>query len=92
LKVEEIVEIGELDPNSIHLPGIYVDRLIKGPSFEKRIEKKTVQSQDPSKVKKVDAVREQIARRAAIEFKNGMYGNENFLFSRFFNLKQYFFY
>lgn len=37
-KVEEIVEIGELDPNFIHLPGIYVDRLIKGPSFEKRIE------------------------------------------------------
>ena len=37
-KVEEIVEIGELDPNFIHLPGIYVDRLIKGPSFEKKIE------------------------------------------------------
>jgi acyl CoA:acetate/3-ketoacid CoA transferase alpha subunit len=38
LKVEEIVEIGELDPNFIHLPGIYVDRLIKGASYEKRIE------------------------------------------------------
>lgn len=36
--MEEIVEIGELDPNFIHLPGIYVDRLVKGPSFEKRIE------------------------------------------------------
>ena len=37
-EVEEIVEIGELDPNFIHLPGIYVDRLIKGPSYEKKIE------------------------------------------------------
>jgi acyl CoA:acetate/3-ketoacid CoA transferase alpha subunit len=32
------VEVGELDPDHIHLPGIYVDRLIKGPSYEKRIE------------------------------------------------------
>ena len=37
-EVEEIVEIGQLDPDHIHLPGIYVDRLIKGPSYEKRIE------------------------------------------------------
>jgi 3-oxoacid CoA-transferase subunit A len=38
-EVEEIVEAGELDPNFIHTPGIYVDRVIKG-TFEKRIEKK----------------------------------------------------
>lgn len=38
LKVEEIVEVGEIDPDQIHVPGIYVDRLIKGPSYEKRIE------------------------------------------------------
>ena len=38
-EVEEIVEAGTLHPDSIHLPGIYVDRLIKGPSYEKRIEK-----------------------------------------------------
>ena len=37
-EVEEIVEIGQLDPNSIQLPGIYVDRLVKSPSLEKRIE------------------------------------------------------
>ena len=36
--MEEIVEIGELDPNFIHLPGLYVDRLIQGPKYEKRIE------------------------------------------------------
>lgn len=41
VEVEEIVEPGELDPNFIHVPGIYVDRLIKG-TFEKRIEQRTV--------------------------------------------------
>lgn len=40
-EVEEIVEPGELDPNYIHTPGIYVNRLIKG-TFEKRIEQRTV--------------------------------------------------
>ncbi|OUR97830.1 succinyl-CoA--3-ketoacid-CoA transferase [Halobacteriovorax marinus] len=41
VEVEEIVEAGELDPNQIHVPGIYVDRVIKG-TFEKRIEQRTV--------------------------------------------------
>jgi 3-oxoacid CoA-transferase subunit A len=41
MEVEEIVEPGELDPDCIHLPGIYVHRLIRG-EHEKRIEKKTV--------------------------------------------------
>jgi 3-oxoacid CoA-transferase subunit A len=41
VEVEEIVEPGELDPNDIHVPGIYVHRLIKG-SFEKRIEQRTI--------------------------------------------------
>lgn len=41
VEVEEIVEPGELDPNHIHTPGIYVDRVIKA-SFEKRIEQRTV--------------------------------------------------
>lgn len=42
-EVEEIVEPGELDPNYIHTPGIYVQRVIKG-EFEKRIEQRTVKS------------------------------------------------
>lgn len=42
-EVEEIVEPGELDPNEIHTPGIFVQRVIKG-KFEKRIEKITVRS------------------------------------------------
>ncbi|MFG6136983.1 CoA transferase subunit A [Halomonas sp. B23F22_10] len=41
VEVEEIVEPGELPPDQIHTPGIYVDRIIQG-TFEKRIEKRTV--------------------------------------------------
>jgi len=41
VEVEEIVQPGELDPDAIHTPGIYVDRVIKG-SFEKVIEQRTV--------------------------------------------------
>jgi 3-oxoacid CoA-transferase subunit A len=41
VEVEEIVPAGELDPNEIHTPGIYVNRVIKG-SFEKRIEQLTL--------------------------------------------------
>ena len=40
-EVEEIVELGELDPDQIHTPGIYVNRIIKSPSLEKRIENRT---------------------------------------------------
>jgi len=40
-EVEEIVEVGELDPDHIHTPGIYVDRVIKG-TFEKRVERLTL--------------------------------------------------
>ena len=43
VEVEEIVEVGDLDPDQIHLPGIYVDRLIKG-TFEKNIEQRTVRN------------------------------------------------
>ena len=42
-EVEEIVEIGALDPDSIHLPGIYVHRLVLNTQPEKRIEKRTTQ-------------------------------------------------
>ena len=43
VEVEEIVEVGELDPDEIHLPGIYVNRLIQG-TFAKDIEQRTVRS------------------------------------------------
>ena len=44
VEVEEIVELGELDPDQIHLPGIYVQRLVLNATPEKRIEQRTVRS------------------------------------------------
>ncbi|MBX2903736.1 MAG: CoA transferase subunit A [Chitinophagales bacterium] len=41
-EVEELVPVGELDPNEIHTPGIYVNRIFKGEQYEKRIEQRTV--------------------------------------------------
>jgi len=41
-EVEELVPAGELDPNQIHTPGIFVQRILKGEKYEKRIEQKTV--------------------------------------------------
>lgn len=41
-EVEELVEVGELDANDIHTPGIFVQRIFKGEHFEKRIEQRTV--------------------------------------------------
>jgi 3-oxoacid CoA-transferase subunit A len=41
-EVEHLVEIGELDPDNIHVPGIYVHRIFEGKNYEKRIERKTV--------------------------------------------------
>jgi 3-oxoacid CoA-transferase subunit A len=43
-EVEELVPAGELDPNEIHTPGIFVNRIFKGEKFEKRIEQRTVRS------------------------------------------------
>lgn len=41
-EVEEIVEVGELDPDHIHTPGIFVQRLVHNPKPEKRIEQRTL--------------------------------------------------
>jgi 3-oxoacid CoA-transferase subunit A len=41
-EVEELVDPGELDPNNIHTPGIFVQRIFQGEKFEKRIEQRTV--------------------------------------------------
>ena len=43
-EVEEIVPVGALDPDAIHTPGIFVQRIVKGAAYEKRIEKRTVRS------------------------------------------------
>ena len=41
-EVEELVPLGELDPNYIHVPGIYVHRIFQGKDYEKRVENRTV--------------------------------------------------
>lgn len=41
-EVEELVEEGELDPNTVHTPGIYVHRIFQGKDYQKRIEQRTV--------------------------------------------------
>ena len=45
-EVEELVPAGELDPNFIHTPGIFVQRIFKGEKFEKRIEQRTVRKKN----------------------------------------------
>ena len=44
VEAEVIVEVGEIDPDQVHLPGIYVDRLVHNPQPEKRIEQRTVRA------------------------------------------------
>ena len=43
-EVEELVEPGELDPNTIHTPGIFIQRIFQGEGYEKRIEQRTVRT------------------------------------------------
>ena len=66
-EVEEIVEAGTLDPDQIHLPGVYVHRVVQGQGYEKRIEKRTVSAGgDPalSLVQKLSPERLRIVKRA----------------------------
>src|SRR5437762_2438925 len=64
-EVEELVEIGGLEPDQIHTPGIYADRIIQGARHEKRIEFRTVQGSAASQ--KENPIRELMAKRAAQE-------------------------
>eukprot|EP00026_Physarum_polycephalum_P005617 Phypoly_transcript_05652.p1 GENE.Phypoly_transcript_05652~~Phypoly_transcript_05652.p1 ORF type:complete len:372 (+),score=69.38 Phypoly_transcript_05652:206-1321(+) len=79
-EVEEIVEPGVLKPDEIHVPGIYVHRIVKGENYEKRIERLTLDTgskkEGGDKPKNEAALkRERIIRRAALEFEDGMYCN-----------------
>jgi len=80
VEAEHIVPVGELSPNAIHLPGIYVDRVVRA-TTEKTIETYTLAgggeesaSLSPEKAAAL-AIRQRIARRAAKEFKDGFYAN-----------------
>ncbi len=72
-EVEELVEVGALDPDRIHLPGVYVDRILQGARYEKRIEFRTVAGAAASK--KESPIREVMAKRAARELRDGYYVN-----------------
>lgn len=88
VEAEHIVEPGEIPPEAVHLPGIYVKRVVQS-TAEKKIEKYTwsKDESDPDAADKATtakaalgtgdsaAKRERIVRRAAKEFKNGMYAN-----------------
>jgi acyl CoA:acetate/3-ketoacid CoA transferase alpha subunit len=45
-EVEKIVPVGSLDPDAIHLPGVYVNRLVRGASYDKKIEQQTVRKRE----------------------------------------------
>ena len=72
-EVEHLVEVGELDPDQIHTPGIFVDRIVQGAKFEKRIEFRTVTGGAASK--KDSPIRDLMAKRAAQELRDGYYVN-----------------
>jgi len=78
-EVEEIVEIGEIPPDHVHIPSIYVHKVFQTDKFEKRIERLTLTKPGGSASDKPDSpaakMRENIVRRAALEFKDGMYAN-----------------
>ncbi len=72
-EVEELVAVGELEPDQIHTPGIFVDRIIQGQNYEKRIEFRTVQGS--SAAKKENPIRDLMAKRASQELRDGYYVN-----------------
>ncbi len=72
-EVEELVEVGQLDPEQIHTPGVYVDRIVQGSKYENRIEFRTVAGATASK--KESPIRDLMARRAALELRDGYYVN-----------------
>jgi len=73
------VEPGEIHPDEVHLPGIFVHRIIKGDNYEKRIERRTVRPTAANPVaeskSKQNPTRDRIVKRAAKEFRDGMYVN-----------------
>ena len=75
-EVEKVVENGEIDPDDVHLPGLYVDRVLEGGTFEHRIERVKYQtSGSNTQAADSDPSRMRIIRRAALELEDGMVVN-----------------
>jgi 3-oxoacid CoA-transferase len=76
-EVEEIVETGTIPEEDVHVPHIYVQRVVKGSNYQKRIERLTLTKPQTKTTDNSPAqqMRERIVRRAALEFKDGMYVN-----------------
>ncbi len=67
-EVEQLVEVGDLDPEQVHTPGVYIKRILQGERYEKRIEFRTVSG---AASKKDSPIRERMAKRAAQELRDG---------------------
>ncbi|KRZ23078.1 Succinyl-CoA:3-ketoacid coenzyme A transferase 1, mitochondrial [Trichinella pseudospiralis] len=73
VEVEELVEVGDLDPENIDVTGIYVDRIVKS-NYEKPIENLILSAKN-LEINPSSEIHHRIARRAVVEFKKGMYVN-----------------
>ncbi|KAI4742890.1 succinyl-CoA:3-ketoacid-coenzyme A transferase-like protein [Aureobasidium sp. EXF-12298] len=82
VEAEEIVPVGSIHPDDVHLPGIYIDRIIKA-TAEKGIEARMTRASEETSTESIPAKekspalvrRERIAKRASKELHNGMYVN-----------------
>jgi 3-oxoacid CoA-transferase len=72
VEVEHLVPAGGIEPDHVHVPGIFVHRLLAGAGYEKRIERRTLRGQGGTEI---DLKRSRIVRRAALEMKDGDYVN-----------------
>lgn len=76
VECEELVEVGEIKPEGVHLPGLNVNRIFKGAKFENRIEVLKLSDEgEESKEGSKTNIRDTIAQRAALEFVTGMQCN-----------------
>ena len=77
-EVEQLVELGELKPDEIHTPGVYVNAIFQGSGYEKRIEKRTVRKRGVGGVAAASGElgkTDFIAQRVARELRDGFYVN-----------------
>ncbi|HUL77986.1 MAG TPA: 3-oxoacid CoA-transferase [Vicinamibacteria bacterium] len=71
-EAEHLVPVGAIDPDHVHVPGIFVHRVLAGGAYEKRIERRTLRGEGGVET---DPRRVRIVRRAALEMKDGDYVN-----------------